>query len=50
MQLALCMSTPSVSRTYLKTKVVIDRFAAVVLGALGLRLLFDRSRGLAEDM
>jgi len=40
--LALVMSTEAVSITYLRAKVFLDRFAAVVLGALGLRLMFQR--------
>lgn len=40
--LALVMSTETVSKTYLRAKVYLDRFAALVLGALGLRLLFHR--------
>ena len=37
--LALTMSTQAVSRRYLRAKPYLDRFAAAVLGALGLRLL-----------
>lgn len=40
--LAVVMSTEAVSRTYLGAKVFLDRFAAAVLGALGLRLLLQR--------
>ncbi len=40
--LAVGMSTEAVSRTYLRAKVYIDRVAAVVLGALGVRLLVGR--------
>ena len=40
--LACAMSTQAVSKQYLKAKVYIDRFASVVLGALGLRLLISR--------
>lgn len=40
--LAVAMSIGAVSRTYLGAKVFLDRFAAVVLGALGLRLLLQR--------
>lgn len=40
--LAFAMSTDGVRTTYLKAKVYIDRFASVVLGGLGLRLLVDR--------
>jgi len=41
--LASAMSTPAVSRAYLGAKLCFDRIASVVLGALGLRLLVDRS-------
>ena len=37
--LALAMSTEGIGRRYLRAKVVFDRTAAVVLGALGLRLV-----------
>lgn len=40
--LAFAMSTPRVSRHYLRAKVYLDRTASLVLGALGLRLLVDR--------
>ncbi len=40
--IALCLSTQAVSRRYLRAKVWLDRIAASVLGALGLRLLLDR--------
>lgn len=40
--LAFGMTTEAVSRRYMKAKVYIDRTAAVVLGALGLRLLVSR--------
>ena len=40
--LAVVMSTRAVSTRYLRAKTFLDRFAAVVLGALGLRLLFQR--------
>ena len=40
--LAFAMSTPTVSKRYLQAKVYLDRFAALVLGALGLRLLVSR--------
>ena len=40
--LAFGMSTSVVNKTYLKMKVYIDRFASVVLGGLGIRLLADR--------
>lgn len=37
--LAVCMSTPRLSRAYMSAKSTLDRVAAVVLGGLGLRLL-----------
>ncbi len=40
--LAMLMSTQAVSRRYLRLKPVLDRIAACVLGALGLRLLVER--------
>ncbi len=40
--LAVLMSTEAVSRQYLSAKLYLDRFAAVVLGALGIRLLLSR--------
>lgn len=40
--LAVGVSTEAVSRMYLRAKVYIDRVAAVVLGALGIRLLLGR--------
>jgi threonine/homoserine/homoserine lactone efflux protein len=40
--LAYFMSTPAVSRRYLRAKVYLDRTASVVLGALGVRLLSGR--------
>lgn len=40
--LAFGMSTAAVRKTYLKMKFYIDRFASVVLGGLGIRLLADR--------
>lgn len=40
--LALIVSTPAVSRRYLALKAWIDRGAALVMGGLGLRLLWDR--------
>lgn len=40
--IAIGMSTEAVSRRYLRAKVWLDRVAAAVLGALGLRLLLDR--------
>lgn len=41
--LASAFATPAVSRQYLRAKAWFDRFAALVLGALGLRLLFSRT-------
>ncbi|MDA8586601.1 LysE family translocator [Rhodobacteraceae bacterium] len=41
--LAILLSTEAVRRRYLGAKVITDRVAASVLGALGLRLLADRS-------
>ena len=40
--LAFSMNTPLVRARYLRAKVYIDRVASVVLGGLGLKLLFDR--------
>ena len=40
--MASALSTPAVSRQYLRAKVYFDRFAAVVLGGLGLRLIVSR--------
>ena len=40
--LAGIMSTQAVQRKYLKAKTSLDRGASIVLGALGLRLLFQR--------
>ncbi len=40
--LAFCMSTEAVARRYMRTKRNIDRGAAVILGALGIRLLLSR--------
>ncbi|MEO0328654.1 MAG: LysE family translocator [Pseudomonadota bacterium] len=40
--LAYCMTTKAVSESYLRLKVYMDRFAAIVLSALGLRLLFQK--------
>lgn len=40
--LACAVSTPAVSKRYLRAKVYTDRMASVVLGALGLRLLVSR--------
>lgn len=39
---AVLLSTPPARRAYLGSKHIADRIAAVVLGALGLRLLLDR--------
>ena len=41
--LAFCLSTEVVARRYMQAKAYIDRFAAAVLGALGLRLLWSRA-------
>ncbi len=41
---ALLLSTEPVSRRYLRAKPLLDRAAALVLGGLGLRLLFDQGR------
>ena len=41
--LAVCLSTRAVTRRYMRAKVYIDRFAALVLGALGCRLVFSRA-------
>lgn len=40
--IARALSAAPVSRRYLRLKPALDRVSAVVLGALGLRLLFDR--------
>ncbi len=40
--LAQAMSTQAVAKSYQRAKIHLDRFAAIVLGALGLRLLFQR--------
>ena len=40
--LALTMSTNAVSSRYIRAKVYLDRVAAGVLGALGLRIMLDR--------
>ena len=40
--LAFGMSSETVSRRYLRAKVVIDRAASAILGALGIRLLAER--------
>ena len=39
---ALLLSTEPVSRRYLRAKPVLDRIAAAVLGALGVRLILER--------
>ena len=39
---AFCMSTQAVSARYMRAKVYIDRGAAIVLGALGIRLVASR--------
>ena len=41
--LAFCLSTEVVAKRYLQAKVHVDRFASVVLGALGFRLLWSRA-------
>ena len=41
--LAVCLSTQVVAKRYTQAKAYIDRFAAAVLGALGLRLLWSRA-------
>lgn len=40
--IATMMSTPTMSKAYLAGKAWADRFASVIMGALGLRLLFQR--------
>ena len=40
--LAFCMSTQAVSTRYMRAKAYIDRGAAIVLGALGIRLIVSR--------
>lgn len=40
--LAFCMSTQAVSKRYMKAKAYIDRGAAIILGALGIRIVFSR--------
>ena len=40
--LAFCMSTEAVSKRYMRAKVYIDRGAAIILGALGIRLVLSR--------
>lgn len=39
---ALLLSTPAARDSYLRAKTVLDRIAAGIMGALGLRLLLDR--------
>ena len=41
--LSFCMSTQAVSERYIRAKAFIDRGAAVVLGALGIRLILSRA-------
>ena len=40
--LAFCMSTQAVSKRYMRAKAYIDRGGAIILGALGIRLVFSR--------
>ncbi|MEO1365003.1 MAG: LysE family transporter [Pseudomonadota bacterium] len=40
--LALALSTPHVRRSYVSLKPVLDRIAATLLGALGLRLILEK--------
>ena len=40
---AICLSTEVVAKRYMQAKAYIDRFAAVVLGALGFRLFLSRA-------
>ena len=40
--LAFCMSTQVVSKRYMRAKAYIDRGAAIILGALGIRLVLSR--------
>ncbi|MEL7429766.1 MAG: hypothetical protein AAFN43_07175, partial [Pseudomonadota bacterium] len=40
--IACVMSTAAISRKYLSAKAWLDRFAAIVMAGLGLRLLFQR--------
>ena len=40
--LSFCMSTQAVSKRYMKAKTYIDRVAAIILGALGIRLVFSQ--------
>ncbi len=42
--LALAMSTDAVSKRYLKAKTYMDRFASLVIGALGLKILAASER------
>ncbi|NQY60215.1 LysE family transporter, partial [Cognatishimia sp.] len=39
---ALLLSTPAARDSYLRAKTIMDRIAAGVMGALGVRLLLDR--------
>ena len=41
--LAFCLSTEAVAMRYLKAKACVDRFASVVLGALGVRLFWHHA-------
>lgn len=41
--LAFCMSTQAVSERYIRAKAFIDRGAAIVLGALGIRLILSQA-------
>ena len=41
--LAFCLSTEAVANRYMQAKRHVDRFASVVLGALGFRLLWSRA-------
>ena len=40
--IAITMSTEAISKQYLKAKTWLDRFSAIVLGGLGLKLLLQR--------
>ncbi len=40
--LTFCMSTQAVSERYMRAKAYIDRGAAIILGALGIRLVLNR--------
>ena len=42
LMLAVFMNTPAVSQWYLRAKVYFDRFASIVLGVLGTRILFEQ--------